>query len=102
MSEFRNNIIKLFSGTVIAQALPLAISPILARIYTPEEFGLLTIFLSILTIGNTIVTAKYEVAIYLPRTDKAARYVVKLNLLISLMVTSIALIVFLSFFWFLY
>jgi O-antigen/teichoic acid export membrane protein len=27
------------SGAAIAQAIPLLISPVLSRIYTPEEFG---------------------------------------------------------------
>ncbi|MDX1479287.1 MAG: oligosaccharide flippase family protein [Saprospiraceae bacterium] len=97
MSDFRKNVIKLFSGAVIAQLAPWAISPILARIYTPEEFGLLTIFLSILNIGNTIITAKYEIAIYLPRQTEQARYVVKLNILVSIVITTTALIIFLLF-----
>ena len=39
-SEFNRNILTLMTGTTIAQAIPIAISPILTRIYTPEDFGI--------------------------------------------------------------
>ena len=38
-SEFRRNVLTLMTGTAIAQAMPIIISPILTRIYTPEDFG---------------------------------------------------------------
>ena len=38
-SEFSRNVLTLMTGTTIAQAIPIAISPILTRIYTPEDFG---------------------------------------------------------------
>ncbi len=37
-SEFSKNVLTLMTGTTIAQAIPIAISPILTRIYTPEDF----------------------------------------------------------------
>jgi O-antigen/teichoic acid export membrane protein len=37
-SEFSKNVLTLMTGTTIAQAIPIAISPILIRIYTPKEF----------------------------------------------------------------
>jgi len=37
--EFSKNVLTLMTGTTIAQAIPVAISPILTRLYTPEDFG---------------------------------------------------------------
>jgi len=37
-SEFSRNVLTLMTGTTIAQAIPIAISPILTRIYTPKDF----------------------------------------------------------------
>ena len=37
-SEFSRNVLTLMRGTTIAQAIPIAISPILTRIYTPKYF----------------------------------------------------------------
>jgi O-antigen/teichoic acid export membrane protein len=38
-SEFVKNTAVLVSGTTIAQMLPLAITPILSRMYNAEDFG---------------------------------------------------------------
>ena len=43
-SEFNRNVLTLMTGTTIAQALPIAITPILTRLYTPEDFGVFAIF----------------------------------------------------------
>lgn len=46
-SEFSKNVLTLITGTTIAQAIPIAISPILTRIYTPEDFGVFALFVSL-------------------------------------------------------
>ncbi len=45
--EFTRNVLTLMTGTTIAQAIPIAISPILTRIYTPQDFGVYALFVSI-------------------------------------------------------
>jgi len=59
-SDFSHNVLTLMTGTTVAQAIPLAISPILTRIYTPHDFGLLALFISIAFIFGSIANAKYE------------------------------------------
>ena len=48
-SELSRNVLTLMTGTTIAQAVPIAIMPILTRLYTPEDFGLLALFLALLS-----------------------------------------------------
>ncbi|ANE35134.1 putative polysaccharide translocase [Campylobacter iguaniorum] len=71
-SEFNKNILTLLSGTIISQAIPIAISPILTRIYAPDDFGIFALFLAISSIFGTIVTLRYEMAIMLPKKDEDA------------------------------
>ena len=71
-SEFGRNVLTLMTGTTIAQAIPIAISPILTRIYTPEDFGVFALYISISTIFAVIVTGRYELAIMLPKKNKDA------------------------------
>lgn len=71
-SEFSRNVLTLMTGTTIAQAIPIAISPILTRIYTPEDFGILALFLAISTIFGSIANGRYELAIMLPKKDEDA------------------------------
>ena len=90
-SEFSKNLAVLMSGTIISQALPIALSPILARIYTPEDFGFLAVFMSLTAILGTIATGEYRCAIMLPKTDYEALILVKLSIFISLIFSLILL-----------
>lgn len=81
------------SGTIISQALPIALSPILTRIYTPEDFGFLAVFMSLTVILGAIATAEYRSAIMLPKTDYEALILVKLSIFISLLFSFILLII---------
>lgn len=70
----------LASGTFIAQAIPIAISPILTRLYAPEEFGLAALYLACVSILAVIATARYEMAITLLQVDQDAAYLVTFTL----------------------
>lgn len=91
-SEFARNVLTLMTGTVLAQAIPIAISPILTRIYTPEDFGVLSLFIAITAITGVIANAKYEQAIVLPEFEKEAINLLYLGLLISTVVSVILLV----------
>jgi len=71
------------TGTTIAQAIPIAISPILTRIYTPEDFGVFAIFLAITAIFGSIANGRYELAIMLPRKDEDAINIFALGFIIT-------------------
>ena len=96
-SDFAKNVITLMTGTTVAQAIPIAISPILTRIYTPKDFGILALFVSITAIFSTIATARYEMAIMLPKKDEDAINIVALSTLISVAISLIMLIIIVAF-----
>jgi len=81
-SEFSRNVLTLMTGTTIAQAIPIAISPILTRIYTPEDFGLFALYMATVSIISVIATGRYEMAIMLPREDEDVKSIVKLILIL--------------------
>ena len=45
-SVYARNVLTLMTGTTVAQAIPVAISPILTRIYSPEEFGHFAVYIA--------------------------------------------------------
>ena len=92
-SSFAKNILTLLTGTTIAQAIPIAISPILTRLYTPQDFGVLALFISIVFIFSSISTARYEVAIMLPKSKEEAINVAALSFLINLLISAVLLII---------
>jgi O-antigen/teichoic acid export membrane protein len=85
-SEFTKNVLTLMTGTTIAQAIPIAISPILTRIYTPEDFGVFALYIAIVSFIAIIVTARYELAIVLPKDDEDAINVLFLSLVIMFII----------------
>ena len=92
-SEFSRNVLTLMTGTTIAQAIPIAISPILTRIYTPEDFGVFALYIAISSIIAVIATGRYELAIMLPKKDEDAINIVVLSIIISFFVSFISLII---------
>jgi len=81
-SEFSRNVLTLMTGTTVAQAIPIAISPILTRIYAPEDFGVFALYIAIVSFIAVIVTARYEMAIVLPEKDEDAVNILALSLCI--------------------
>ncbi len=92
-SDFTKNVVTLVTGTAIAQAIPIAISPILTRLYTPDDFGVLALYLSITSVISVIATGRYEFAITLPPKDENALQLIWLSGVIVFCVAVISLIV---------
>ncbi len=70
------------TGTIFSQALPIVITPILTRLYSPSEFGILSIFLSITLILGSIINGRYELAIMLPNENEDAINIAALCMII--------------------
>jgi len=83
-SEFVRNVLTLFTGTVLAQAIPILISPVLTRLFSPAEFGLIALFTSIVFPLATLATGRYELAVMLPAKDTDAVNVAGAALLMTL------------------
>lgn len=88
-SEFNRNVITLLTGTAIAQAIPIASSPILTRLYTPSDFGVFALFMSVSAIISVICTGRYELAIILPANDNEAFNITAFSCLLVALVTFI-------------
>ena len=92
-SEFTRNVLTLMTGTTIAQAIPIVISPILTRIYSPEDFGLFALYMSIVSILTVIVAGRYELAIMVPKNNRRAFSVLVLAILFTVIFSIIILII---------
>ncbi|MFC2115909.1 lipopolysaccharide biosynthesis protein [Bacteroidota bacterium] len=91
-SEFFKNVFTLMSGTTLAQIISLGIYPALSRMYTPDDFGVFALYMSILGITNITATAKYELAIMMPREDEDGLNLLGLSGLITVMVSLVLLV----------
>jgi lipopolysaccharide exporter len=82
-SSFISNVIKLVSGTTLAQVITILTAPIISRLFAPEAFGVLNIFTSLVTILTVVICLRYEFAIVLPEDDEDAANLVGLSVLIA-------------------
>jgi len=92
-SDFVKNSFTVFSGNVIAQIIPFLCEPVLTRIYTPNDFAVLAVYLSIANLFSIIATARYEMAIMLPKEDRKAINVLGLSFSISLVVSILSFLI---------
>jgi len=72
------NIIVISGGTALAQIINIFSQPIITRIYTPDQYGILTVFTSLLLVFR-IVTLRYEVAIPIPKKDEDAVHLLAIS-----------------------
>ena len=95
-SEFFRNVATLISGTSLAQAFSVVIYIILSRIYTEEDFGVFGLYMNILNITVIFSTAKYELAILLPKSERESVNLLGLSSLISVGVSLVLLVIVVS------
>ncbi len=73
----------LFTGTVVAQAVPYFVAPILLRIFSPELFGDFGLYVGISSVIAMIVSWGFEQSVMLfEKDEKAARFVYFIHFLI--------------------
>lgn len=96
-NNFFKNVFTVASGTLIAQIISLACSPILTRLYGAEQYGLLGIFLSITMIIVPIGALQLPTAIVLPENNKDIYPILKYSILIGI-INAILLLLTISFF----
>ncbi|MAO65621.1 MAG: hypothetical protein CL666_11540 [Balneola sp.] len=93
--DFYKDVGTLIGGTGISQLIPIAVSPILTRIYTPEDFGVLAFFMAFTSILGVVATGRYEMAILMPKTDNNAKNLGALSFFIATIISLATLIIFL-------
>lgn len=68
-SDFISNIFTLSVGSVVSQIIPIVASIVLARLYSPDDFGIWGVFSSYASILAVVGCARYEIAIVKPRKN---------------------------------
>jgi O-antigen/teichoic acid export membrane protein len=81
------------SGTSIAQAIGIAISPILSRMFSPSDFGVYGIYLAACSILAVFATGRYDLSIIEPKDESDAKILVVISLIIAAVFSSLILII---------
>jgi len=73
----------LISGSIIAQLISILLQPILRRLFSPESFGIYSVYLSLVGMILILCSLRYDDTIVLPKSDKESINLVGLSLIIS-------------------
>ena len=68
-SEFVKNVITMLSGTTAGQFIAFLMLPVVARLYTPVQFGEYSLFISIASVIAVMASGRYELSIVLIKKD---------------------------------
>lgn len=96
-SEMLKNGITLLSASTLSQLIAFIIYPIITRQYSPDELGVLSLFLSIVGIGTILASGKYELAIMVEKKKKDAAAAFDISFIINISLCLISLLLILLF-----
>lgn len=84
ISNFIKKVSFLVSGTVIGQAIPIVFLPVITRIYGPEEFAGLVVFIAISSVFGVISNLRLQLAIVQPNEDREANILLICSIIVGL------------------
>ncbi len=85
------------TGTAAAQAVTMAFAPVITRIYGPEAFGILGVFMAMVGIIAPLAALTYPTAIVLPKGDSDAKGIIRISLYVSICIATITALILLFF-----
>jgi len=88
-SSFVSDALKLVGGTASSQGLTMLITPILSRLYAPDAFGTMAVFVSITSIIGAIACLRYQFAIVVSEHDEDAANLLAVSLFFVLVVAGL-------------
>lgn len=93
-NKFARGVSVLIGGTAGAQLLSVLAAPILTRLYSPDDFGMLAVFTALLTFFTVISAGRYELTIPLPDSEQDAADLTVLGFSLVLCTTIISAFIF--------
>jgi O-antigen/teichoic acid export membrane protein len=92
-SEVVKNIMVLTSGTALSQIVAYILTPIITRLYTPDESAELGLYIRIIGVGAAIATARYELALPVLKLDHHSFRVYRFALRVILITSCFAMLI---------
>lgn len=92
-SSFAKNVIMITGGAAFAQGLNMIFAPFITRLYTPEEYGVLSVYIAVLGALSFIGTLNYEMGIPIVESDEKAINILVLSIITLLSLNILLLLV---------
>jgi O-antigen/teichoic acid export membrane protein len=93
-SPFIRGMTFLLSGSALAMLLPLLATPVLTRLFTPEAFGVVAVYTSLIALIAPMTTLRYDKAILLGENERQASSILNLTFLTIVLLSAFAALLF--------
>ena len=87
---FRLKVLQVAGGTAVSQGLLVLAAPVLTRLYAPADFGVLAVYLYLVSILVIVASLRYESALPIPEDDGEAIHLLAVCLLLVAATSSLA------------
>ena len=91
-SEMLFNFKILITGSLLSQILMVVASPVIFRLYSPEELGVFALFISIVTVLSPVISGGYNLAIVSARKNQDGNDLFVLSIYTTLILSAILLL----------
>ncbi|MFD0621039.1 lipopolysaccharide biosynthesis protein [Paenibacillus sp. GCM10027629] len=91
--SFMKNVLIMLSGTATAQGIGILATPILARLYTPTQYGQLSVYMSLLSLAALFSSIGYERAIPMEKEEEDVPSLLMLCMTITVFLSVVLLAV---------
>lgn len=92
-SDYKKNVVILIGSRIIAQVIPILLTPLLTRIYSPKEFGVFGVYMAIVSFMAMASNARYSQATLLPNNKDKAQVIVLISSILTLLFSLLSLVV---------
>jgi len=86
-SPFIKNVLTLAGGTGFAQAISIFTAPIVTRIYTPSDYGILGLYMMVTGIVGSFATMQYHNVVIIEKDEDDAKYAMELIISLGAILT---------------
>lgn len=94
-SEYSRHVMILTSGTGLAQLIGIGTAPIMTRIYDPELYAILAVYMMITGLIGSVTTLQYQNVVVIAKDDDEAKDAIGISLFASAVISIVSLLVFL-------
>ena len=71
-STFVRNVALLAGGRVVVMIITLLLMPVVARLFSPADYGVAAVFVAVSQLLSTVSALNYQRAVILPKSDSKA------------------------------
>ena len=82
-NSFLRSVLTVTSGTALSQLIVIVLSPLIMRLYSPTDMGILASYTAITSILGIVIAGCYDQAVVLPETKRQTNAVVFLGVIIA-------------------